>query len=241
MSKKQKAFAFEFFSFAVVFIAAFGVWVAMESLVLVAPEVNAIERTSMVSPDTASRPAKLDNNVKHLVTEQTKLQSAIDDFAANQNGTYGIYVKDLKTGVSASHNSDTQLKSASLYKLFAAQIAYQNLDSGLWYPGQMMDSSRGYDLEKCMEMMITVSDNECGRAILIRSGIANIGEDAMKDLGYRHTDLSGTYTKSSASDVGELLENVYYTNNLSKSSSQSFLDLLAAQKINDAMRKLPIL
>ncbi len=234
MSIKQRTFAFEFFSFAVIFLAAFGVWVVMESLVLVAPEVNAIERTS-ISRDESTQPAKLDNTVETLVAQQEKLQAVVDNFATTQNGTYGIYVKNLDTGVSASHNADASLSSASLYKLYAAQIAYTNIDNGLWYPGQMMDSERGYDLEKCLEVMITVSDNECGRAILIRSGISSINDSAMTELGYSETDLSGTYTKSSASDVGLLLEDIYYAKNISESSSQSFLDLLAAQKINDRL------
>ena len=234
MSKKQKAVAFEFFSFAVVFIAAFGVWVVMESLVLVAPEVRAIERTPL-SRTVGVQAQGLTNDIQPLVNEQNELQTVIDDFAASQNGTYGIYVEDLSNGVVASHNVDTQLKSASLYKLFAAQLAYQRIDKGLWYLGQTMDSERGYDLEKCLQVMITVSDNECGRAILIRSGINAIDTTAMTELGYPDTDLSGTYTKSSATDVAKILKNVYYSENLSKASSQSFLDLLAAQDINERL------
>jgi len=123
--------------------------------------------------------------------------------------------------------------SASLYKLFAAQLAYTRIDSGQWNLSQLI--LKDANLEQCLNKMITVSDNDCGVAIIKKLGFSNINSEAMKTLGYPSTDLSETYTKSSAKDVAKLLEDLYDGKLLTKKSSQAFLDLLAAQKINNRL------
>ncbi len=205
-----------------------------QSLVLVTPQIVEASQQQSIARSVAV-PAKIDsgNEVTELIQKQKNLQTALDDFAAAQNGTYGIYVRSLGNGILASHNIDTQLSSASLYKLFAAQLAYQRVDSGEWSLSQPMTD--GDNLEQCLEKMITVSDNPCGIAILNRIGQGNINTAVMSSLGYPSTDLSGTFTKSSAEDVARLLSDLYNGKILSESSGQSFLDLLAAQKINDRL------
>ena len=206
----------------------------LQSLTLVIPEPVQASSVRPVS-NVAATPAKIDeaNEATRLVEKQLALQQTIEDFAASQNGTYGIYVESLSEGVAAIHNADTQMYSASLYKLFAAQLVYERVDSGQWSLSQYMLD--GANLEQCLEKMITVSDNDCGVAIIKKLGYSNINAEAMKALGYPSTDLSGTYTKSSAQDVAKLLEDLYDGELLTESSSQAFLDLLAAQKINDRL------
>jgi len=234
VSKKQKTYAFEFFSYAVIFLAAFGVWVLLQSLTLVIPEPVQAASPKPVTPVVVA-PAKVDVSkiVDKQVEKQIKLQQTIEDFARAQNGTYGIFVKSLDGGVAAIHNVDAQMYSASLYKLFAAQLTYTKVDSGQWSLTQPI--LENIDLEQCLDKMITVSDNDCGIAIIKKLGFSNVNAEAMKALGYPSTDLSGEYTKSSALDVAKLLEDLYDGELLNKSSNQAFLDLLAAQKINDRL------
>lgn len=235
MSKKQKAIAFEFFSFAIIFTAAFGVWVMVQSLALVYPEsvVEASSYESSVGRATLT-PAKEDSiNIDKQIQKQKELQSLIDEFTAKQSGVYSIYIEELDGGVIAEHNSDVQLYSASLYKLFAAQLAYEKVDNYDWSLSQKM--STGQTLNECLEDMITVSDNDCGIAILRALEYNQLGIDTMTKLGYLSTDLTGTYTKTSATDVAKLFRDLYAGNLVSENSSQSFLNLLAAQKINDRL------
>ncbi len=234
MSKKQKTYAFEFFSYAVIFLSAFGVWVLLQSLTLVIPETVQASPQRRI-PAAVVVPAKIDEESEgvKLVEKQIALQQVVEDFAEAQNGTYGIYVKSLDQGIAAIHNADTQLSSASLYKLFAAQLAYQKIDSGQWSLSQYI--LEGSNLEQCLDKMITVSDNACGVAIIKKLGYSSINADAMKKLGYLSTDLSGIYTKSSAKDVAKLFEDLYDGELLTEKSSQAFLDLLAGQKINNRL------
>ncbi len=206
----------------------------LQSLTLVVPKPVQASAQRPIVPAVVT-PAKIDesNEVTKLVEKQIALQQTIDDFADSQNGTYSIYVKSLDGGVAAIHNADAQLYSASLYKLFAAQLAYEKVDLGQWGLSQtILDET---NLEQCLDKMITVSDNDCGIAIIKKLGYSNTNAQAMKAIGYLSTDLSGEYTKSSAKDVAKLLEDLYDGELLSRSSSQAFLDLLAAQKINDRL------
>ncbi len=231
MSKKQRAFAFESFSYAIILLSAFGVWVMLQSLTLVIPEP--VQASSQELVFSAPVEVAETDEIDPLIQKQLALQQTIDDFTDAQNGVYGIYVESLDEDVSAAHNSDAQLYSASLYKLFVAQLAYERVDSGQWSLSQYVLS--GANLEQCLDKMITVSDNACGVAILLKLGYSSFNAEAMKLLGYPSTDLSGTYTKSSAKDVAKLLKDLHEGKLLTKSSSQAFQNLLAAQKINNRL------
>ncbi len=234
MSKKQKTYTFEFFSYTVIFLAAFGVWAMLQSLSLVVPApVQARSVKPVFSSTQALTEADEVSTTNKLIQKQITLQQTIEDFANSQNGIYGIHVESLGEGVAAIHNATVQLYSASLYKLFAAQLAFERIDSGQWSLYQRMTDEAS--LKQCLDKMITVSDNDCGRAIIKKLGYSNINARAMKTLGYPSTNLSGAYTKSSAQDVAKLLEDLYDGELLSRSSSQAFLDLLAAQKINNRL------
>lgn len=235
MSKKQKAIAFEFFSFAIIFTAAFGVWVMVQTLASVYPEsvVQASPYERSIERTTPT-PAKEDGAAKlELLEKEQELQAIIDEFAAEQDGAYSIVVETTDGSITATHNANEQLYSASLYKLFAAQLAYEQVDSYDWSLSQKMTT--GQTLNECLNVMITVSDNACGVAILLALDYSDITAEAMKKRGYMSTDLTGTYTKSSAADVAKLYRDLYEGNLVSENSSQSFLNLLAAQKINDRL------
>lgn len=235
MSKNKKAIAFELLSFAIIFIAAFGVWVMVQSLALVYPE-NTVQASSYERPVAIveQTPAKEDNSeVLAISQKQDDLQKVINEYAAKQSGVYSVLVESLDEDLSAELAADDQLYSASLYKLFAAQLAYEKVDSYEWSLSQKM--STGQTLNECLEVMITVSDNDCGVAILLALDYQDLKLETMAKIGYENTDLTGTYTKSSARDVAKLLRDLYEVKLVSVSSSQTFLDLLAEQKINDRL------
>jgi len=233
VSKKQKAFAFELFSFAMIFTSAFGVWALTQTVRLIEPQP--VIASYRPAAEASARKKEAADSQAALAKFKASLQKTVDEFAAHQNAGYGIFVRHLPSGVTAEHRAGEVMESASLYKLFAAQLAYQKVDSGQWRLNDLFDTSRNWTLKKCLEAMITVSDNECGRAILKRIGYQGINAAAMARLGYPDTDLSGVYTKSSARDVAALLEKLYSNEILTKSSGHAFLDLLAAQKINNRL------
>lgn len=235
MSKKQKAVAFDFFSYAIIFSAAFAVWVMVQSLTLVSPATVEASSNETIGRSfyLAREDTQAQQEVSALVNKQKLLQSTIDKFASDQNGVYSIHVESLEDGINAAHNSETKLWSASLYKLFAVQMALAKVDAGEWSLNQIMVDSD--TLADCIEKVIIVSDNPCGVAIIQKLGHNQVKASVLKELGYPNTDISGVYTKTSASDVAKLLRDLHSGDLLSESSSQLFSDLLAAQKINDRL------
>ena len=170
-----------------------------------------------------------------VVPGQTKasLQPLISTFGAGEGSNFGIVVTNLKTGETASLNPNQQMESASLYKLFVAQRIYQRIDLGqLQYDDQAGGGSAD-NIGQCLAVMISISDNTCGRAL---GTILNWGaqDEALDAEGYANTDLA-TPQQTSAADVSKLMESLYKGTLLSPDSTQRFLSLLKDQKVNNRL------
>jgi beta-lactamase class A len=163
------------------------------------------------------------------------LQQLVDNFAAANPDQWGIVVKDLKTGQTASYQPNKQFTSASLYKLFVAQRIYQRIDLGQLTYGDQAGGGTGRSIDGCLTIMINISDNACGRALgsILGWGSQN---QALQQEGYATTDLS-TPQQTSAGDVAHLYDRLYNGTLLSPNSTQKFMDLLKSQKVNN---RLPV-
>lgn len=170
------------------------------------------------------------------VVAETKpgLQSVIDNFVnANTPANWGIVVKDLKTGQTASYQADRQITSASLYKLFVAERIYQRIDLGQLTSGSPAGGGTGKTVDQCLTVMINISDNDCGRALgdILRWGAQN---QALSQEGYKETDLS-TPQQTSAEDVARLFNRLYDRTLVSPSSEDKFMGLLKDQRVNNRL------
>ncbi len=172
--------------------------------------------------------------------QQAGLQNVLNDFmAAHAGSPFNIVVKDLKTGATASINPDQSYTSASLYKLFVAQQIYRQIDTGqLSYNDQAGDGT-GRNIQDCLNLMITISDNGCGRALGSILGWSS-QNSALHNAGYTETDLA-TPQQTSARNVALLFERLYNGTLNSPNSNDAFLDLLKAQKVNNRLPQgLPV-
>jgi beta-lactamase class A len=165
--------------------------------------------------------------------QKTGLQTILDNFAAGNLDKFGIVVKDLKTGQTASLNANHQITSASLYKLFVAQRIYQRIDLGQIDYSTAAGGGTGRNVEGCLRIMINISDNACGRALGAILGWGN-QDPALRLEGYKETSLR-TPQQTSAEDVALLFERLYNGTLVSPSSSQRFMDLLKDQRVNNRL------
>ncbi len=168
---------------------------------------------------------------------QAALQQLLNDFAAGQSagGHFNIVVKDLKTGLTASINPDQSFASASLYKLFVAHKIYRQIDTGQLTYGAGAGSGTGRNIQGCLDIMITVSDNGCGNALgnILGWGKQNTG---LKADGFNGTNLA-TLQQTNARDVAILFERLYQGTLNSPNSNEAFMTLLKRQRVNN---RLPI-
>jgi beta-lactamase class A len=187
------------------------------------------DQVAAASPLASSSPAS-------TVTPQSlALQQLLEAFAAKNPGKFGLYVKDLKTGEVASVEADRVMTSASLYKLFVAQRTLAQVDLGQWQLSDSAGGGTGRTIDGCLSLMITVSDNGCGRALGDKLGWGKQNQ-ALSVEGYHDTDLA-TPQKTSARDVAYMFEKLYRGTLLSSRSSDAFMSLLKNQRVNN---RLPV-
>ena len=167
--------------------------------------------------------------------QKNGLNQILSDFTAANPDKFGIVVKDMSTGESASIGSDRQIASASLYKLFIAQRIYQQIDLGQIDYGKAAGNDTGLNVADCLRIMINISDNECGRALGTILGWG-AQDQALSIEGYKQTTLSSPQ-KTSADDIATLLNRLYAGTLISGNSSDKFMSLLKDQRVNN---RLPV-
>lgn len=164
------------------------------------------------------------------------LETILDSFTKKQFAAMGVYVHDLDSNAVAGSNEATTFKSASMYKLFVAYETLLRVDEG----DLSLSQATGYDagsmsIGDCLEIMITVSDNPCGRALRKVLDVDQKPIPRLAELGFRGTSLAYDYPTTSAADVGLLFEKLYNQEDLSQKSNQLLLTHLKNQQINMRM------
>lgn len=164
------------------------------------------------------------------------LQVVVDTFVADQKVPFSVVAVDLTTGARATHLSDRQVRSASLYKLFVARELLRRIYWGQLSRTAAAKDGQGRTIDECLRAMIVVSDNACGTA-----GLAIIGAGAQdKELnlaGYRSTSLASPQ-ETSADDVALFLERARDGTLLgpgSEAASAELYGLLQQQEVNDRL------
>ena len=196
--------------------------------------VTSAQAESVVAPTTAPPPTATPLPAAVAAQQEAaSLQSLLTNFAAPNADKYGIVVTNLKTGATASVNAAQATTSASLYKLFVAQQIYRQIDNGQLDSSQAAGGGTGRTVASCLDLMITVSDNDCGRAL---GSILNWqAQDASLQAAGYPTTTPAPPQQTSARDVATLLQRLYDGTLNSPSSNDRLLGLLKAQRVNNRL------
>ncbi len=170
--------------------------------------------------------------IRPPVSYHGPLQDRLAQFAAGHSGIFGLDVKNLVTGETAAFNQEYSFTSASLYKLFVAKAIYQRVAGGQLTYGSA-SGVPGRNVDVCLSLMITISDNGCAEALAAKVGWMP-GLDAE---GYAGTDLTKIPKRTVAADVALLLERLYKNELLGPDETARFITLLKGQKVNN---RLPV-
>ena len=178
------------------------------------------------------------------------LQSVLNAVAANNNGVMGVYVKNLKTGETATLNANAKLRSASLYKLLVLTSAYERVQSGDLKTDQTIALSQAaFDVDPynewtpgttttvscAIQAMVTVSSNSAAEMLLEAvGGDARVTKD-MQALGLTQSQIGDDTAYTSPADIAKLLEAIYNRTLVSPQTSDAMLKLLLAQQHNDRL------
>lgn len=216
-------------------IAAAGTFVTHHHVAAPADTTVTASQPAAAHAAAAAASASVPAPAAAAVSQQsTQLQNLLNGFVAGGSGEqYGIVVMDLTTGATASSGADTVMNSASLYKLFVAQRILAGVDTGKYTLGQPAGDQFGRNIDQCLNLMITISDNNCGVALGNLIGWEKQNGD-LAALGFTHTNLK-TLQQTSASDVAQYFERLYNGTLLSPSSTTYLMNLLKSQRVNNRL------
>lgn len=175
---------------------------------------------------------------------QAVVQSQIQKYP-DQIGLVVVYPKE---NLRAQHNAFKPFVAASLYKLFVAYEVYRLSDQQqLSLQETLRAVAPGKTINECLKLMLTVSDNDCGKALGLRVGWAALDKQ-LYEGGYTATKLNNYDSRgevdgdkfTSANDVAKLLTRLYSKELLSVASTDAFIGILKEQKVRDRLpRGLP--
>ncbi|WP_443939707.1 serine hydrolase [Pedobacter sp. MW01-1-1] len=136
-----------------------------------------------------------------------KLQNKLNELVKGFNGDVGIYVKNLKTGKSASIQADTIFPTASMIKVPITCGIFNKVEAGeldyhstlvyrdsLLYAGEdILGSFKDHEkiaLSKVLMLMITTSDNTASLWSQYLAGTGTAINSLMEKNGLQHTRVN---------------------------------------------------
>lgn len=167
-------------------------------------------------------------------------------------GTYGLYIKDLKTLEEYKLNEETQFFGASLYKILIAGAVYEaidedNLSMSYIYTYNADDYTDGtgliqsqpvgstYSVAELLDYLLKTSDN-IAQNILVR----NITQEKIDQFYQAHSPSDGTFSVNGYTDpreFSEILENIYKSNSLSRELKRDFFERMTNTHFEDRISR----
>lgn len=204
--------------------------------------------------------------VKPLPTESVpmsrELEKVVQEALEGTHGTYGIVVKNLKSGEYYEFNPDTTFQAASLYKLWVMGATYELISDGHLKESDMLsqkasdlyakfgiatDSAKTgdtvfeYSVGEAINQMIIISDNDAALLLTERVGLKTLSAWLAR-YGFTdsHVSIDGLPPRTTARETADFFNRLYLGKVINKDYSQKMLTILRAQKLNDKIpQKLP--
>jgi len=172
------------------------------------------------------------NEPTRLESLEAQLQHIIDIVPADMT----IIVSDQDTGETISLNNDRNYVAASLYKLFVAYYAYDQIDQGNITLSTALSNDQ--TLNSCLDIMITVSDNECGVLLGELFGWTNIDSMILAN-GFSGTTLNTRNTggdiMTTPNDIQSFFDRLYTGELMPSEHNDHLMNLLLNQEINNRL------
>jgi beta-lactamase class A len=182
-------------------------------------------------------------------------QNVLEKFLKGEKGTFSIYYKDLTTGDEFGIDENKVQTGASLNKLpivaylynlasqskkdLEAKITIQKDDIQDYGTGSIRYDGEGksYTLKTLAKLAFEQSDNTAAHVLAVQVGRDNVQRYA-KTLGLTSTDMENN--KTSARDMGRILDLVYQRKVTNEPLTREFMDFLRDTDFEDRLaRNLP--
>jgi len=167
-----------------------------------------------------------------------KLRHKLEEAVAGYNGSIGIYVKDLRSGKTATINADTTFPTASIVKvsillglmdkMYRGELDYDSLftykDSLLYAGSDILGSFKNNEtilLKKLIMLMLTTSDNTASLWLQSIAGKGTRINEILDSFGLKNTRVNSRtpgresfraiyqWAQTTPADMGTLFEKIY--------------------------------
>lgn len=180
------------------------------------------------------------------------LQQVVDESLSGTKGTYGIFIKNLKTKEIYSYNAEKTFETASLYKLWVMGTVYKQISEGKLKETQVLSqkieilnkkfniSSEAAELQEgnisltvasALKQMVTISHNYSALLLTEKVRLSSVSA-FIKEHNLHNSKLgtANTQPMSTAADIGLFYEKLYKGEMVSLEYSQKMLELLKNQQ-----------
>lgn len=163
------------------------------------PEVSGQAAAVAIQAEAAPQPAEASLDLRGL-------RAKLNHYLARHDGTYGVFIIDLKSGRALSINGDQRFPAASTFKLPMSLHIFDQVEKGkvsldevLAYSDEDWEAGTGvlqasvegdtFTVRELVELAITHSDNIATNILLRRFGLYNIMTYMEQDLGGRVVNI----------------------------------------------------
>lgn len=189
------------------------------------------------------------------ITRSRELEQIVKDTLAQENGTYAVVIKNLKTGENYAMNETRKFDSASLYKLWTMGTVYQQIEDGkltrdkelsmsieelnrIFNLGEDAEQTEGAisrTVQEAVEQMITISHNYS--ALLLTYTVKNASVKKFLLDNHLTASNTGSPPRTTAKDTADYYEKLYKGQLVSEAASKEMLEILKRQQLNDRIPK----
>ena len=235
---------FSLLNIATLFIGAFG-------LLFVVLFLASNRTTQIISPlaDAHDEPK--------ATNAPSGLSGVVDTSLVNTTGTYGVVIRNLKTGETYEKNADKKFQTASLYKLWIMATVMSQLEKDEYEESLVLSDSVSelnrifgispeyaeltegtvtYTVHEAIEQMITISHNYAALLLTRKAKLANVRTFlAAHNL---NNSSPGEPPTTTASDIDSFFEQLYRGRLAGPKKTEEMIAILQRQKLNEKLPKL---
>lgn len=184
------------------------------------------------------------------------LKTVVDDSLKDTKGTYGIYIKNLKTEEKYILNGDRVFEAGSLYKIWVMGEVFEKIKKGDLIEDEVLSQkidvlNQKFEIapedaelttgvisltvKSALEQMITISHNYAALLLTEKIGVSNL-KVFLEQNGFNKSSV-GTPPKTTTTDMGLFFEKLYKGELTDQEASKKMIEILKKQKLNDGLPK----
>lgn len=211
------------------------------------------DSTEMANPLTISASAS------PAAIEASSLKEVVDDALEGTRGTYGIVIKNLKTGQSFYSDENRVFETGSLYKLWIMAVVLQQIQNGQLKEDQVLSEDAAvlnqkfnmdpdlveqtegtvtFTVHDALNQMITVSHNYAALLLTEKIRLSTVAT-FLKENGFSESVVgtNGDFPTTTPADIALFFEKLYKGELANEQYTQEMINLLKSQKLNDGLPK----